>query len=105
MVNFRASSTRSPSCGGTDRDQRWRYQRGDIGSGERAGRLLRLPRQDHIAVAGQGGGNDGRPAVLFRPGLHPHLFDEAKGGWFYMGDMILDAIEKGVSDFALPGNE
>jgi hypothetical protein len=37
--------------------------------------------------------------------LHPHLFDEAKGGWFYMGDMILEAIEKGVSDFALPGKE
>jgi hypothetical protein len=35
--------------------------------------------------------------------LHPHLFDESRGGWFYMGDLILDALEKGVSDYALPG--
>ena len=37
--------------------------------------------------------------------LHPHLFDESRGGWFYMGDLILDAIEKGVSGYAFPGKE
>jgi hypothetical protein len=37
--------------------------------------------------------------------LHPHLFDESKGGWFYMGDLILDVIEKGVSGYAFPGKK
>jgi len=37
--------------------------------------------------------------------IHPHLFDESRGGWFYMGDLILDALERGVSDYAFPGKE
>jgi hypothetical protein len=32
--------------------------------------------------------------------VHPHLFDESRGGWFYMGDLILEALEKGMSDYA-----
>ena len=36
----------------------------------------------------------------FVESVHPHLFDESRGGWFYMGDLILEAMEKGMSDYA-----
>ena len=32
--------------------------------------------------------------------LHPHLFDESRGGWLYMGDLLLEAFERGASDYA-----
>jgi hypothetical protein len=31
--------------------------------------------------------------------VHPHLFDESRGEWLYSGDLILEVLEKSMSDY------
>ena len=37
--------------------------------------------------------------------VNPHLFDEARGGWLDMGDLVLKVLEKAMSDYAPSGEK
>jgi len=38
-------------------------------------------------------------SAAFGYSVHPRLFDESRGGWVYMGDLVLEGLEKAMSGY------